>query len=207
MRETAPDTSSSVFAVVIVRCGGGGMMQGFVGYANDNVFANLSVGYSNINWNFAGPLTAARSATTGGVIGSLQAGMLWPMGDWRLGAMAELGYDAMTCSDGCLLAGTVEDISKWSGKATLRLDGKMAEGMLLPFVAVSFSDSLGGTNTVRNASAVVTTDTNSSVFNAKAGLTAMVADNTAVFIDGGISEGLSKDISGADGTAGLKVFW
>jgi hypothetical protein len=38
-------------------------------------------------------------------------------------------------------------------------------------------------------------------------MTAMVADNTAVFIDGGITEGLSNDVSGADGTVGVKVFW
>jgi autotransporter-associated beta strand protein len=187
--------------------GDGGMIQAFLGYAESQMFANLSVGYSNINWNFDGPLTPVTSATTGGVIGSLQAGMLWPMGDWRLGAMAELGYDGMTCSKGCLLAGTVEDIASWSGKATLRVDGKMAEGVLLPFVALSFSDSLDGTNTVRNGTAVITTDTNSSIFNAKAGITAMVGDNTAVFIDGGITEGLSNDVSGADGTAGVKIFW
>ncbi|MEQ1754019.1 MAG: autotransporter domain-containing protein [Micropepsaceae bacterium] len=187
--------------------GDGGMIQGFMGYVHDNMFANLSVGYGNVNWTFSGPVGADKDAGTAGVIGSLQAGMLWPMGDWRLGAMAELDYDNMNCSGGCMLAGTVEDIASWSGKASLRLDGKIADGMLLPFVAVSFSDSLDGANTVRNGSASLTTETNSSIFNAKAGLTAMVGEETAVFINGGITEGMSNDVSGAEGSAGMKIFW
>jgi hypothetical protein len=106
-----------------------------------------------------------------------------------------------------MLAGTVEDIANWTGKVSLRLDGKLSNGALLPFVAVSFSDSLDGSNTVKNGTASMTTDTNSSLFNAKAGLMAMVGDETAVFINGGITEGMSNDVSGADGTAGVKIFW
>ncbi len=185
--------------------GDGGMIQGFLGYAHEHMFANLSLGYGNINWNFDGPLTAPVTATTGGAIGSLQAGALWPMGDWRLGAMAELGYDDMTCGDQCLLAGTVEDINNWSVKGTLRVDGTMDGGKLMPFLAVSLSE--GGSNTVTNGTATITTDTASSLLSAKAGITMMVGSNTAVFLNGGITEGLSNEVSGADGTAGVKLYW
>jgi len=185
--------------------GDGGMIQGFLGYAHEHMFANLSLGYGNINWNFDGPASVPTTATTGGVIGSLQAGMLWPMGVWRFGAMAELGYDDMTCGDQCLLAGTVEDINNWSVKGTMRLDGTMSGGKLLPFLAVSLSE--GGSNTVTNGTASITTDTASSLLNAKAGITALVGSNTAVFLNAGVTEGLSNEVSGFDATAGVKLHW
>lgn len=187
--------------------GDGGMMSSFVGYTSGNMFANLSVGYGNINWDYQGPVTAVRSATTSGVIGALQAGMLWPMGDWRLGATAELAYDGLECGDDCMLAGTQDDIANWTAKAGLRLDGTMHEGMILPFLSVAFSDSLDGANSVSNGTAVLETESQSSLLNARAGVTAMIAENTAIFLSGGVTEGLSNDVSGAEGTIGAKLHW
>lgn len=187
--------------------GDGGMMSTFVGYASGNMFANVSLGYGNINWVYQGPVTAERTATTSGVIGAVQAGMLWPMGDWRLGATAELAYDGLECGNHCMVTGTQDDVANWTAKAGLRLDGTMHEGKILPFVSVAFSDSLDGTNSVSNGTAVLETEAQSSLLNARAGVTAMIAENTAVFLSGGITEGLSNDVSGAEGTIGAKLHW
>lgn len=187
--------------------GDGGMMSTFVGYASGNMFANVSLGYGNINWVYQGPVTAERTATTSGVIGAVQAGMLWPMGDWRLGATAELAYDGLECGNHCMVAGTQDDVANWTAKAGLRLDGTMHEGKVLPFLSVAFSDSLDGTNSVSNGTAVLETETQSSLLNARAGVTAMIAENTAIFLSGGITEGLSNDVSGAEGTIGAKLHW
>ncbi len=187
--------------------GDGGMMSTHVGYASGNMFANVSLGYGNINWTYQGPLTAERTATTSGVIGAIQAGMLWPMGDWRLGATAELAYDGLECGNHCMLAGTQDDVANWTAKAGLRLDGTMHEGKVLPFLSVAFSDSLDGSNSVSNGTAVLETEAQSSLLNARAGVTAMIAENTAIFLSGGITEGLSNDVSGAEGTIGAKLHW
>jgi autotransporter-associated beta strand protein len=187
--------------------GDGGMMSSFVGYTSGNMFANLSVGYGNINWDYQGPVTAARSATTSGMIGALQAGMLWPMGDWRLGATAELAYDGLECGNDCMLAGTVDDVANWTAKAGLRVDGTMYEGTILPFLSLAFSDSLDGASSVSNGTAVLETESQSSLLNARAGVTAMVGENTAIFLSGGLTEGLSNDVSGAEGTIGAKLHW
>jgi fibronectin-binding autotransporter adhesin len=187
--------------------GDGGMMSTHVGYASGNMFANVSLGYGNINWVYQGPLTAERTATTSGVIGAVQAGMLWPMGDWRLGATAELAYDGLECGNHCMVAGTQDDIANWTAKAGLRLDGTMHEGKILPFVSVAFSDSLDGSNSVSNGTAVLETESQSSLLNARAGVTAMIAENTAIFLSGGITEGMSNDVSGAEGTIGAKLHW
>jgi autotransporter-associated beta strand protein len=187
--------------------GDGGMMSTFVGYTSGNMFANVSVGYGNINWVYQGPVTAERTATTSGVIGAMQAGMLWPMGDWRLGATAELAYDGLECGNHCLLKGTEDDVANWTAKAGLRLDGTMHEGKILPFVSVAFSDSLDGSNSVSNGTASLETETQSSLLNARAGVTAMIAENTAIFLSGGVTEGLSNDVSGAEGTIGAKLHW
>ena len=40
-----------------------------------------------------------------------------------------------------------------------------------------------------------------------AGVTAMVGTNTAIFLNGGITEGTSNDVSGAEGTIGAKLHW
>jgi autotransporter-associated beta strand protein len=201
------DVEVSTLAGVASLEGDGGMMSTFVGYTSGNMFANVSVGYGNINWVYQGPVTAERTATTSGVIGAMQAGMLWPMGDWRLGATAELAYDGLECGNHCLLKGTEDDVANWTAKAGLRLDGTMHEGKILPFVSVAFSDSLDGSNSVSNGTAVLETETQSSLLNARAGVTAMIAENTAIFLSGGVTEGLSNDVSGAEGTIGAKLHW
>jgi autotransporter-associated beta strand protein len=188
--------------------GDGGTMQAYMGFAHEGLFANLSVGVASISWTFDGPLTALTDATTRGVIASLQGGVMWPLGDdWRFGAMAEVGYDGMTCTKHCLLAGTTEDPANWTAKGTLRIDGRMADGVLLPFISVALSDTLDGTDKVTNGAGSLSTSTASSLLTAKAGLSAMVADNTALFAQVGVTSGLSKDVDGMDGSGGIKIFW
>jgi hypothetical protein len=169
-------------------------------------FANLTAGYGQSNWDYTGPSATLADASLNGFVGSFQVGGLWPIGtDWRLGAIAELNYDGLDCDDDCLIPGTVADAANLFMKGTVRIDGSMMGGDVLPFFALSLSD--GDENTFTNGSASFTTDTNATLLGAKAGATIMVGQQTALFLNGGLAEGLNNDVSGWDGTAGVKIFW
>lgn len=184
--------------------GEGGVIQAFAGFNHGNFFANLNLGYGNSNWTYDGPLAAPVTASMNGVVGSFQVGALWPMGEnLRFGAIGEVGYDAMDCSDQCLVPGTVADTGDWTMKGTLRLDGTMHGGMIRPYAAVSFSTRDG--NTITNGSGKIATDTAASVFGAKAGATVMVGEQTGLFLNGGLVSG--DGVDGWDGTGGIKIFW
>jgi hypothetical protein len=169
-------------------------------------FANIAAGYGQSNWDYTGPNGTSGDASLNGFVGSFQVGGLWPIGsDWRFGAIAELNYDGLDCDDNCLLAGTVADATNLFMKGTVRIDGSMHGGVILPFLALSVSD--GDENTITNGSGSFTTDTNAALFGAKAGATIMIGQQTALIVNGGLTEGLNNDVSGWDGTAGVKIFW
>ena len=122
------------------------------------------------------------------------------MGNVRLGLMAEIAYDGATWSSTCLVAGVSEDTSQWRAKGSMRIDGMFSDGKILPYAAVSISDSLNGGNTVTLGTAVVTSDPGT-LFGAEAGLTAFVGQRTALFANVGITEGLQNDVTGCDGSS------
>ncbi len=180
--------------------------QVYASLHHGNFFANLSVGYVAMDFQFDGAASAIREGDVEGVIGGLQVGAQWMVGDmWQLGAIGEINYDGLDCDDQCLVAGTIADTTDWSGRGTLRLDGRLYDGQLLPYVALSYSDR--GELTVTNGSAAVTADTASSLLGAKLGATIMMDEQWALFVNGGLTEGLDNDVSGWDGTGGLKVTW
>ncbi len=186
--------------------GTGGMIQVNFGLQKRVFFANIGLGYGTTEWTFDGPGSAPIDATLNGFVGALQLGAMFQIGDgWNLGMIAEADYDGMECDVQCLLAGTEADPTKLFVKGTLRIDGEMNSGDVLPYAAVSISN--GDTNTVKNGAVSFTTDTASSLIDAKAGLSVRVDRNMAVYVDGGITEGLSNDVSGWNGTAGFKVMW
>jgi autotransporter-associated beta strand protein len=187
--------------------GDGGMVQASVGAHRGALFADLSLGYGQTNWTFKGPTGTPLETQLDGMLGSLQVGGRWPMGkDWRFGAIAEVVYDDLSCGVGdCLLAGTIADNNNWFFKGTLRADGSAMNGKLLPFAALSLSH--GESNTVTFGTASLEADTNSMLFGAKAGASFMLSDRTALFLNAGVTEGLDSDVTGLDGTAGVKLFW
>ncbi len=181
--------------------------QVYASMHHGNFFANLSAGYVAMDFQFDGAVSDTREGDVEGVIGGLQLGANWPVWDaWHLGAVGEVNYDGLDCDNQCLVAGTIADTADWSARGTLRLDGELYDGQFLPFVALSFSDRFGDL-TVTNGSAGLTVDAASSVLGAKLGATVMIDNGWALFVNGGISEGLDNDVSGWDGAGGLKVVW
>jgi outer membrane autotransporter protein len=183
------------------------MAQAYASMHHGNFFANLSAGYVAMDFQFDGAASAMLEGDVEGFFGGLQLGANWAVGDvWQLGAIGEINYDGLDCDNSCLLAGTVADTSDWSARGTLRLDGRLYDGQFLPFLAVSLSDRFGDL-TVTNGAASITADTASSLLGAKLGATIMMDEQWALFLNGGLTEGLDNDVSGWDGTGGLKVTW
>ncbi len=183
------------------------MAQAYLALHHGDFFANLSAGYASMELNFDGAFSGPLTAELNGVIGGLQVGTSWAMGEhWGMRAIGELNYDGLDCDDNCLLPGTIVDTADWSAKGTLRIDGRLHDGRFLPYLALSLSDRFGDV-TVTNGTATLIADTGSSLLGAKLGAVFIMEENAALFLSGGITEGLSEDVSGWDGTAGVKVFW
>ena len=184
-----------------------GIVEGYVAYVRNNVFMNLSAGYATTDWTYDGVLTTGASATASGVVGSLQLGMHWPLGAMRLGVSAAVDYDGSSCGDSCLVAGTSEDVSPWLAKGSVRLDGALSGGRILPYVVVSYSDELGDGERVSLGTAVIKSQMASDLFGAQAGVTALVGERLAIFATAGLTEGLDRDVSGFNGQGGVKLYW
>jgi fibronectin-binding autotransporter adhesin len=187
--------------------GDAGAIEAYAVFTRANLFVALAAGYGMTDWTFDTPSTTSLSATANGVIGSAQIGLRWPMGLWQIGVGGEIDYNDASCASDCLVAGSGEDISPWLGKISLRLDGALSGGTLLPYAAISYSDDFGGDNVSFGSATVIETETHSSLFGAQAGVTVLVDDNLAIFAHAGLTEGLSNDVSGFDGGGGLKLYW
>ena len=187
--------------------GEGEVIQAFGSYTHGPLFVDVSVGYGRVDWTYSRPASGGESSTTTrGAVGSLLAGVLWPMNQWRLGAMVELAYDDMTCANECLLAGTVADLNNWFVKGTMHLEGALEDGNILPFLEVSLLDGID-TTSVRNGGTILDADTLSGLLQAKAGLTAYVGEKTALFANIGLVAGRDNYVTGVDGSGGVKIFW
>ncbi|NOT42950.1 MAG: hypothetical protein HOP13_20925 [Alphaproteobacteria bacterium] len=186
--------------------GTGGMIQANFGLQKKTYFANVGLGYGSTEWTFDGPLAAPVEATLSGFLGSVQLGAVLPVGnDWRFAAIGEVQYDGMVCDMQCFLAATTAEPANLFLKGTLRIDGEISDGDMLPFVSVSLTN--GDSNTVKNGAVSLTTDTFAALIDAKAGLSVKVSRHMAVYVSGGMTEGLNNDVSGWDGAAGLKMTW
>lgn len=183
--------------------GDGGLMELYAAFHQDIFFVNASLGYGNMNWTFDGAASAPLTAATGGMVGSLSAGAVYPMGDFRFSAIGEVNFNDFTCGDHCLLAGTTEDVNSFFGRGTLRVDAIL--GKFVPFVSASLSSGSG--NTVTNGTASITTDTESSILTVRGGAAINVSENAALFASAGMVEGLSSDVDGWNGTGGVRIFW
>jgi outer membrane autotransporter protein len=107
-----------------------------------------------------------------------------------------------------LLAGTVEDTADWVGRAEVRLDGAYNGGKLNPYVSVSYTDTLDGdgqTTTLGNA--LVESRTANDTLGLNIGLNSQVSSNVSLFVDAGLTQGLSDDVKGYQGSVGLKMTW
>lgn len=187
--------------------GDGEVIQAFGSFSSGPLFIDVSVGYGQIDWTYSRPAGGGESTTTAsGAVGSLLAGVLWPMNQWRLGAMIELAYDDMTCGRDCLLAGSVADLNNWFVKTTMHFEGALEDGKILPFLEISHLDGIETTK-VRNGALVLDADTLSDLLTARAGLTAYVGEKTALFANIGLVSGRDNYVTGVDGSGGVKIFW
>lgn len=185
--------------------GDGGIVQLYVEFHSGDFFASLNGGWGVFDWTFDGPNTGAAPAQLDGMIGALQMGHYWQM-DWlRLGALSEITYNGMDCGADCVLAGTRADGNEWFYKATVRVDSVLSNGELKPHLALSLAE--GGTNTVTNGITSLTTDTNAVRLVAKGGASFMVDTQTALFLNGGYTEGLDNDTEGWEVGAGITAIW
>ncbi len=185
--------------------GDGGLVQLYAEFHSGDFFANVTGGWGAFDWTFDGPNTAVVAARLDGTVGALQIGHSWPIDWWRLGAIGEVAYNDMDCGSDCFLAGTVTDANNWFFKGTLRADATLSNGELRPYLALSLAN--GDTNTVSNGAVALTTDTNALQVVAKGGASLMVDTQTALFVNGGVTEGLDNDIEGWDVGAGIKAMW
>jgi hypothetical protein len=185
--------------------GDGGMVQLYAEFHMGDFFASVTGGWGVFDWSFDGPNTAVMLAQVDGTVGALQLGHAWTI-DWlRLSAIGEVAYNGMDCGADCFLAGTTVDANEWFYEGTLRADTVLSDGELRPYLALSLAD--GGTNTATNGAASLTTDTNALRFVAKGGANFMVDTQTALFVNGGMTEGLDNEIEGWDIGAGVKAMW
>ncbi|MEQ1754692.1 MAG: autotransporter domain-containing protein [Micropepsaceae bacterium] len=188
--------------------GDSGSIEGVASYFSEHSFASLSAGYSQTDWSFIGPTAASGSVMSSGLIGALQAGMAWPVeNNLSIKLIGEADYDGTQCESDCLLPGTTETVSKWLAKGTVRLDGSLSDGKLLPYVALSYADDLADGNSVAMGGAAISTRTTSNLLGASGGVTARIDANTALFANVKYTGSLDQDVVGLDGSVGAKVYW
>jgi autotransporter-associated beta strand protein len=175
-------------------------------YAMGSTFVNMTAGYASTDWTHTGPVSGVTLATVDGLIGSVQVGQRWSLGEaWQLGLSGGLDYDGTSCTKSCLLAGVTADESNWRGNVAAKLSG--TSGKFRPFASISYSDDLDGGNAVSLGGVSVAADTASSLLTARAGFDARLNEKVGLFIDAGMVEGLDNDVTGYDGQAGLRINW
>jgi fibronectin-binding autotransporter adhesin len=185
--------------------GDGGIVQLYAEFHSGGFFANLTGGWGAFDYTFDGPGAGPMGAQLNGTIGALQLGHHWAIDWFRLGAIGEVAYNSMDCRADCILVGTQTDANRWFYKGTVRADTVLSDGELKPYLALSLAN--GGSSTVTNGPASLTTDTQALHLIAKAGANIMVDTQTAIFLDAGMTEGLDNDIKGWDVGAGIKAMW
>jgi hypothetical protein len=175
-------------------------------YAMGSTFVNMTAGYASTDWTHTGPVSGVKRATVDGLIGSLQVGQRWSLGEaWQVGLSGGLDYDGTSCTKSCLLAGVTADESNWRGNVAAKLSG--TAGAFRPFASIAYSDDLDGGNAVSLGGVSVAADTASSLLTARAGFDARLNEKVGLFIDAGMVEGLDNDVTGYDGQAGLRINW
>jgi len=182
------------------------LIEAQASYAMGSTFVNMTAGLASTDWSHTGPVSGVKQATVDGLIGSLQVGHRWGVGEaWQFGVSGGLDYDGTSCSEPCLLAGVTAEESNWRGNVAAKLSG--TTGKFRPYASIAYSDDLDGGNSVSLGGVSVAADTASSLLSARAGFDARVSEQVGLFIDAGMVEGLDTDITGYDGQAGLRINW
>jgi autotransporter-associated beta strand protein len=184
------------------------VIEVYTAFTSSSFFINLSAGYADMDWAFAGAMLRADPTSFGGLIAGAQAGVALDLDLIAVKLFGALSYDDTNCGDNCFNVAVTEDTGLVEAKGTVRFDGVTSGGSIRPWASVSFSDVLSdGANTVSIGAVGVSSDANQQLLSLDAGLQAYLDENFALFADGGYHESLSHDVSGYKAGAGLKLYW
>lgn len=185
------------------------VIEAYAAFTSSAFFLNLSAGYADMDWNYTSHFGTA-AGTSGGFIGSAQAGIGLGLEPIAVKLIGMVSYDGTSCGDAdCFgIAGTTEDTGLIEAKGAVRFDGVTWGGSVRPWAQVAYSTILSdGVNTVTAGPYTVASDTNDELLSIDAGLQSYLDENLALYLDGGYNESLSKDISGYRAGIGMKLYW
>lgn len=184
------------------------VIEAYAAFTSSVFFLNLSGGYADADWIYTGRLMGSAIASTGGFIGSAQAGIGLGVEPVAMKLIGSVNYDGTDCGESCFGLASTEETGLIEAKASLRFDGLTWGGSVRPWAMVSYSSVLSdGINKVSMGAVSVTADTNDELLSIDAGMQSYLDQNLALFLDGGYHESLQKDISGYRAGLGLKLYW
>lgn len=177
-------------------------------YIKDKAFMQAALGWVTTDWDIrkAGG-GAALSATVEGVTGSISAGYKLVDGDTRITVLTALDFDDSNCGSGCLIAGSQEEVAKWTGSITAKIEGGLTEGVIKPFAAFTYSTDLDGGSTVYFGGAESRVNAASGLLRGDVGVEIKVAPNFALMASGSLIQGTDSSTEGNVGRIGGKLVW
>ncbi|NOT41257.1 MAG: autotransporter domain-containing protein [Alphaproteobacteria bacterium] len=183
------------------------VVEAYAAFTSSAFFLNLSAGYADMDWTYLSRFGSA-AGTSGGFIGSAQAGVGLGLEPLAVKLIGMINYDGTNCGDDCFGVTVSEDTGLIEAKGALRFDGVTWGGSIRPWAQVAYSTVLSdGVNTITAGPYTVVSDTNDELLSIDAGLQSYLDENLALYLDGGYHESLSKDISGYRAGIGMKLYW
>ncbi len=185
------------------------VIEAYAAFTSSAFFLNISAGYADMDWMYNGTLAgSSNEASSGGFIGSAQAGVGLGLEPLAVKLIGTVSYDGTNCGDTCFGFRVTEDTGLIEAKGALRFDGVTWGGSIRPWAQVAYSTVLSdGVNTVTGGVNTVVSDTNDELLSLDAGMQAYLDENLALYLDGGYNESLGKDISGYRAGIGAKLYW
>lgn len=185
------------------------VIEVYTTFTSSSLFLNLSAGYADMDWVYTGAVMGAVQATSGGFIGSAQAGVALDVDPFAVKLIGTINYDDTNCGENCFGFAVVEDAGGLlEAKGTVRFDAVSWGGSVRPWAAVSYSDVLSnGVNAVSLGAFGSAITTNEQRVSIDAGLQSYLDENLALFAEGGYHESLNKEITGYRAGVGMKLYW
>lgn len=183
------------------------VIEAYAAFTSANFFLNLSAGYADMDWTYIGQF-GSNAASSGGFIGSAQAGVGLGLEPIAVKLIGMVNYDGVNCGETCFGYRVTEDTGLIEAKGALRFDGVTWGGSVRPWAQVGYSTVLSdGVNTITGGTFTAISETNDQLLSLEAGLQSYLDENLSIYLDGGYNESLAKDISGYRAGIGAKLYW
>jgi len=183
------------------------VIEAYAAFTSSAFFLNLSAGYADMDWTYSSRYSSS-TATSGGFIGSAQAGIGLGLEPIAVKLIGMVSYDGTDCGENCFGFAVNEDTGLIEAKGAVRFDGVTWGGSVRPWAQVAYSTVLSdGVNAISAGPYSVVSDTNDELLTIDAGLQSYLDENLALYLDGGYQESLGKDISGYRASIGAKLYW